>query len=259
MAKKAKSNLAKITQMLRNRWEGFARVFPRLASILRIGSKIVVIVFIMDIGYMTAIWPEWKWYTSGPVPRSTFIEHYEHESSQNPNLPRLRWQPVKLERIPPIMLKTLVAAEDSRFYQHEGIDTEAFKSAMEYNWQQKRIVYGASTISQQTVKNMFLSGSRNPLRKWHELILTWALERNLNKKRILELYLNVAEFGRGIYGIEAASRYYWNKPASRLTVIQAIELAATLPAPKKHNPRTRSSFFKKKRAKIMRNMGMKRK
>ena len=105
---------------------------------------------------------------------------------------------------------------------------------------------GASTISQQTVKNMFLSLSRNPLRKWHELLMTLAMEKNLTKDRILDIYLNIAEMGKGLYGIEAASRYYFAKASYKLSSIMTIELAATLPNPKKDNPRTRVEHFKEK-------------
>jgi monofunctional biosynthetic peptidoglycan transglycosylase len=123
---------------------------------------------------------------------------------------------------------------------------------MEYNFSKKRLIFGGSTISQQTVKNVFLSPSRNPLRKWHELLLTIGMERNLSKQRVLEHYLNLAEFGRGIYGVDAAARYYWGKPASRLTDRQAIELAATLPSPVKNNPKTRTRSFENRVKKIRR-------
>lgn len=148
------------------------------------------------------------------------------------------------------MTRALIVAEDAHFYSHNGIDTDALKEVMEYNLSKKRFVYGGSTISQQTIKNIFLSPSRNPLRKWHEFVLTIGMERNLSKKRILSLYLNIAEFGRGIYGVNAAAQYYWGIPASRLSVKQAVELAATLPAPVKHNPNTRTKFFLKRVKKI---------
>lgn len=150
------------------------------------------------------------------------------------------------------MVRAIIVAEDARFYSHSGIDMEALKAAMEYNLSEKRFIYGGSTISQQTVKNIFLSPSRNPLRKWHELLLTIGMERKLSKKRILELYLNVAEFGRGIYGVEAAARYYWGISAARLSARQSIQLAATLPSPVTHNPDTRTKIFNKRVRKISR-------
>ena len=148
------------------------------------------------------------------------------------------------------MTRALIVAEDARFYSHSGIDTDALQEVMEYNLTKKRFVFGGSTISQQTIKNIFLSPSRNPFRKWHEFVLTIGMERNLSKKRILSLYLNIAEFGRGIYGVNAAAQYYWGIPASQLSDSQAIELAATLPAPVKHNPNTRTKFFLKRVKKI---------
>ena len=159
---------------------------------------------------------------------------------------------MSIKSIPQAMIRAVIAAEDSRFYEHDGVDLEALKDAMEYNLSEKRMVYGASTISQQTVKNIFLTPSRNPLRKWHELWLTIGMERNLSKKRILEHYLNVAEFGRGIYGVDAAARYYWGIPVNRLNSRQAIELAATLPSPVKNNPRTATKSFRKRVKKIRR-------
>jgi monofunctional biosynthetic peptidoglycan transglycosylase len=123
---------------------------------------------------------------------------------------------------------------------------------MLYNLERGRFVYGGSTISQQTTKNLFLSPSRNPLRKWHELVLTLALEHHLDKRRIMEHYLNVAQFGRGLFGVEAAARHYWGIPAARLSQRQAIELAATLPAPVSSNPATRNRSFRQRFNKINR-------
>lgn len=242
---------AKISQS----WQTFVSVFPRMGKFLVWTLRLSVVIFLIDTGYLIGIWPEWKWYADGPIPQSQFIQQYQRQSWQDRNKPRLRWNPVEWEDIPNNLVRAVLTAEDSKFYRHDGIDTDAFKKAMEYNWQQKRFVYGASTISQQTAKNLFLSASRNPFRKWHELILTFAMEQNLKKSRILTLYLNVAEFGPGVFGVEAAAQKYWGVKAKNLTKKQAIELAATLPAPRKHNPRTRSSFFLKQTAKIKRNMG----
>ncbi len=167
------------------------------------------------------------------------------------DLPSLRWRPVSLTEIPRHVRRAVIVAEDSRFYQHGGFDLIAFRDAMDYNVAQGRFALGASTISQQTVKNLYLSSSRNPLRKWHELILTWGMERNLSKDRILEIYLNVAEFGPGIYGVEAASQVYWGKSVLRLTLSEAAELAASLPSPKTNNPATRTQRFRKRVHKII--------
>ncbi len=229
----------------------FFRV-PVVTRTLRWSWRIVPVLIMMDLGYLIGIWPDWELYSDGPIQRSSFIRSYEFEQHRHSDWPKLRWNPVSIERIPRSMVRAVIVAEDARFYEHEGVDIEALRIAMEYNLSEKRLVYGGSTISQQTVKNVFLNPSRNPLRKWHELVLTIGMERNLPKKRILEHYLNVAEFGRGIYGIDAAARYYWGIPASRLTDRQAIELAATLPSPSKNNPNTRSRSFQNRVKKIRR-------
>ena len=184
---------------------------------LRWTWRIAPVLIMMDVGYLIGVWPDWELYSDGPIQRSSFIRSYEFEKHRHDDWPKLRWSPVSIESIPRGMVRAVIVAEDARFYEHEGVDFEALKSAMEFNLSEKRLVYGGSTISQQTVKNVFLSPSRNPLRKWHELVLTIGMERSLSKKRILEHYLNVAEFGRGLYGVEAAARYYWGIPASRLT------------------------------------------
>lgn len=224
--------------------------FPGANTIFRWGWKTLLLVFIMDTGYLIGIWPDWKIYSEGPVQESSFIRSYISEQYKHKDWPELQWQPISIKDISPHMLRALIVAEDARFYSHSGIDTEALKDAMEYNLSEKRFVYGGSTISQQTIKNIFLSPSKNPLRKWHEFILTIGMERNLSKKRILELYLNIAEFGRGIYGVNAAAKHYWGISASGLSTEQAIELAASLSAPVKHNPDTRTKYFLKRVRKI---------
>lgn len=225
---------------------------PGVIKTIRVGWKILLLVFVMDTGYLIGVWPDWKIYAEGPVQQSSFIQNYISEHYRHRDWPKLRWKPVAINKISKHMIRALIVAEDARFYSHGGIDTDALKQVMEYNLSKKRFIYGGSTISQQTIKNIFLSPSRNPLRKWHEFVLTLGMERNLSKQRILSLYLNIAEFGRGIYGVNAAAKYYWNVSASQLSAKQAVELAATLPAPVKHNPNTRTKFFLKRIKKISR-------
>lgn len=232
-----------------------SKVFLKLPSVvttLKLSWKILLLIIIMDTGYLIGIWPEWKIYAEGPIQQSNFIRNYISEHYKHRDWPRLHWRPVSINVIPKQMIRALIVAEDARFYEHSGIDTDALQEVMEYNLSKNRFIYGGSTISQQTIKNIFLSPSRNPFRKWHEFVLTIGMERNLSKQRILEQYLNIAEFGRGIYGVNAAAQFYWGIPASRLSVQQAIELAASLPAPVKHNPKTRTRFFLKRVKKISR-------
>ncbi len=232
----------------------FGSIFhvPVVTRTLRWSWRLLPVLIMMDLGYLIGIWPDWERYTEGPIQRSSFIRSYEFEQYRHADWPQLRWNPVSIETIPQSLIRAVIVAEDARFYEHEGVDIEALKEAMEYNLSEKRLIYGASTISQQTVKNVFLSPSRNLMRKWHELVLTIGMERNLSKRRILEHYLNVAEFGRGLYGVDAAARYYWSIPVSGLTSRQAVELAATLPSPVENNPNTRTRAFQNRVTKIRR-------
>ncbi len=182
---------------------------------------------------------------------SNFIREYESRRADDRTLPPLHWQPVPLAAVPIYLTRAVILAEDARFYQHSGFDLIAFEEAMNYNLAEGRMALGASTISQQTVKNLFLSSARNPLRKWHELVLTWGLERNVSKRRILELYLNIAEFGSGVYGVQAAAQTYFGTSAGALTIEQAAKLVASLPAPERHNPATHTGYFDRRSQKIL--------
>lgn len=222
-----------------------------MRSVLRWTFRVLLILLIADLVYLVAIWPDWSRYATGPIPKSRFIADYEADRVEK-DFQKLRWQPVALNSIPRTLQRAVLIAEDWRFYQHNGFDFEAIRDALDYNMEKKRIAYGASTISQQTTKNLFLSPSRDPLRKWHEIVLTVGLEKHLSKRRILEIYLNVAEFGRGIYGVQAASLYYYGVPVSAISRDQAMELAATLPGPRKNNPANPTRYFARHLAKLKR-------
>ena len=146
----------------------------------------------------------------------------------------LRRQWVPYDRISVHLKRAVVAAEDAKFLDHEGFDWEAIQKAIARNEKRGRVVAGASTISQQLAKNLFLSGDRSYLRKAQEAVITWMLERTLSKRRILELYLNVAEWGEGVFGAEAAARHHFGVPASALNAAQAAWLAAVLPSPRRY-------------------------
>ncbi|MBN2199666.1 MAG: monofunctional biosynthetic peptidoglycan transglycosylase [Candidatus Aminicenantes bacterium] len=150
-----------------------------------------------------------------------------------------RWRP--LSRISPSLVEAVLIAEDDGFWAHAGFDWEAMREAMVKNWKKKTLRYGGSTITQQLAKNLYLSPSRSLVRKLREAILAWRLERALSKKRILEIYLNVVEWGDGIFGAEAAAGHYYGKSASRLSPPEAARLAAILPMPRRY---TRSSFHR---------------
>ena len=230
-----------------SRRKGF---FARFRRSLRWALRVFLILLIADLVYLSMIWPDWKKLAQGDIPRSSFMQLYMDKQAER-GWPKLRWQPVSQSIIPRHVIRAVLLAEDSRFYSHSGFDLVAIREALDYNFGRGELLVGASTISQQTVKNLYLSPSRDPLRKWHEVVLTGALEQNLRKSRILELYLNIAEFGRGIYGVQAAAHAYYGVDVGMLNLAQAAELAATLPSPVKHNPETRSERFQRRSQRIL--------
>ena len=143
-----------------------------------------------------------------------------------------KWMPY--ERVSTQLKRAVVASEDAKFVGHEGFDWEAISKAMEKNEKRGRVVSGASTISQQLAKNLFLSGERSWLRKGQEAVITWMLESALSKRRILELYLNFAEWGEGVFGAEAAARHHFGVSAGALGPEQSAWLAAILPSPRRY-------------------------
>jgi len=145
-----------------------------------------------------------------------------------------RWVP--LSSVSRNLRNAVIAAEDPHFYKHHGLDFYAIWLGLKENLIKGRIAYGASTITQQLMKNLYLSPARNPFRKWHEAILAVRVERCVSKDRILELYLNEIEWGEAIYGIEAASARYFGKPASALDPAESAMLAAMIPNPVARNP-----------------------
>jgi monofunctional biosynthetic peptidoglycan transglycosylase len=143
-----------------------------------------------------------------------------------------RWIP--LSKIPKDVINAVIVAEDGTFWEHGGFDWFEFRESIERNLKEGRPARGASTITQQLVKNLYLSPSKNPLRKLKEWVLTWYMEQTLSKHRILELYLNVIEWGRGIYGIEVSAQAYFGKSASMLSRDEAARLAAVIPNPRRY-------------------------
>lgn len=145
---------------------------------------------------------------------------------------RQRW--IAYEDISVHLKRAVVAAEDDRFLEHRGFDWEGIQRALERNAERGRLAAGGSTISQQLAKNLFLSSSRSWLRKGQEAVLTLMIETTWEKRRILEVYLNVAEWGNGVFGAEAAARHYYGRPASSLGPAEAARLAVMLPNPRRY-------------------------
>ena len=138
---------------------------------------------------------------------------------------------VPYDRISRNLTRAVLAGEDSRFFDHSGFDWEEIRKALEEDWNEGQFKRGASTITQQLAKNLFLSTSKNPLRKLHEALITKEMEWILGKRRILEIYLNVIEWGDGVYGAEAAARTYFNTSAAAVSADQAAFLSAIIPSP----------------------------
>ncbi len=168
---------------------------------------------------------------------------------------KLHYQWVPYERISVNLKRAVVAAEDARFLDHEGFDWEAIEKAMQKNERKGRIVAGASTISQQLAKNLFLSGERSWLRKGEEAAITWMLEHVMSKRRILELYLNVAEWGDGVFGAEAAARYHFGTSAASLGPEQAAFLAVILPSPRRYDRTKLTPYLARRIDTILARMG----
>jgi len=174
------------------------------------------------------------WWRSFQPGTSAFMERRIEELRTKDPKARLAHQWVPYERISAQLKRAVVASEDAKFLDHEGFDWEAISKAMEKNERKGRVVSGASTISQQLAKNLFLSGERSWLRKGEEAVITWMLETVLSKRRILELYLNFAEWGEGVFGAEAAARYHFGTSAAELSAQQAAFLAVILPSPRRY-------------------------
>jgi monofunctional biosynthetic peptidoglycan transglycosylase len=161
---------------------------------------------------------------------------------------------VDFDQIAPLMSLAVIASEDQNFMRHHGFDWDAIQRAIDYDENGKSL-HGGSTLTQQTAKNLFLWPDRNWIRKGLEAYFTVLLETCWNKRRILETYLNIVEFGNGIYGVEAAAQYYFHKPAGRLTAEEAALLAAVLPNPYRFKANAPSPYVRGRQRWILEQMG----
>jgi monofunctional biosynthetic peptidoglycan transglycosylase len=223
--------------------------------------------------WLLAVWPPPSWYRLHFPQETAFMAMRRRAGSGGPEH---RYQPVALDRIAASMHDAVIVAEDQRFYAHDGLDFQAIREAMGYRrdsfawaepadraelqralgsaWSRRERMRGASTITQQLAKNLYLSPSRNPLRKLKEAVTAYRLEAALSKRRILELYLNVVELGPEVWGVEAASRAYFRRSASGLSAEQGALLAATLPSPLRANPGLRPGRIRWRQDLILRRM-----
>ena len=195
--------------------------------------KLAVLAVFVGLAYLASffVYPDVGELAKKNPGKTAFMEWREAQWAEKGEKKKITQRWVPLNQVSPLLIKAILIGEDDKFYQHEGFDYEALEQAFEKNLKQGRFAAGASTISQQLTNNLFLSPEKSLTRKAKEAILTWRMEQTLSKRRILELYVNVAEWGDGIFGIEAAARHYFHKPASALTSMEAARLASVLPNP----------------------------
>lgn len=208
------------------------------------------------IAAQVAAWPDVASLADRNPQTTAFIERYRQNQQEQGRSDAVRWEWVPYDRISAHLKRAAVSAEDMEFFFHHGFSSAELRDALSRALRRFEAPRGASTITQQLAKNLWLSPSRDPLRKLKEAILTKQLERHLSKRRILELYLNVVEFGSGIYGAEAAAEYYFGKPAADLTEHEAAELAASLPRPSTWHPGRDSGPYHRYVAEVERRMGV---
>jgi monofunctional glycosyltransferase len=185
-------------------------------------------------------------------PSSTALMQARTKTQARPFKPQWTWVPIS--RISRHLQRAVIAAEDASFYRHEGFDWKGIREAAAKDLESGRMQKGGSTITQQLAKNLYLSSEKTLLRKANEALITRSLERHLSKKRILEIYLNVVEWGHGVYGAEAAARHHFHKSAKDLTAEESALLAAMLPAPRLYDPLRLTRYLSVRRQHILRRM-----
>ncbi|MEI6758340.1 MAG: monofunctional biosynthetic peptidoglycan transglycosylase [Chlorobium sp.] len=210
----------------------------------------LLVLFVVDIARYLVYPDVGKLATENPA-KTAFMEYREAQWKKEGLIDKkIQQKWVSLRNVSPYLIKAVLIGEDDKFWQHEGFDYQAIERAIEKNLIAKKFKMGGSTISQQLAKNLYLSSSKNPIRKVKEAILTWRIEKQLSKRRILELYVNVAEWGDGIFGIDQAARHYYGVSPAGLSAQQAAKLASILPNPIKFSP-TGSSPYVRTRSRII--------
>jgi monofunctional biosynthetic peptidoglycan transglycosylase len=211
----------------------------------------IVIVLAMQAYFFIQIW--W-WVDHNPESTSFMRQQLSVLRDKNPDA-RLKHKWVPYNRISNNLKRAIIAAEDSNFSGHEGVDWEAMQKAWEKNTKKGKVVAGGSTITQQLAKNLFLSSDRSYLRKGQEVAITYMLEYWMDKERIFEIYLNVVEWGNGVFGAEAAAQHYYGISAAQLSASQAARLAVMLPKPRFYDKNRGSSYLARRTGLILRRMG----
>jgi monofunctional biosynthetic peptidoglycan transglycosylase len=213
-------------------------------KLIRIIISVLLLLFFADIARYVVLPDVGKLVDENPV-KTAFMENREAEwKEQGLTDKKIQQKWVSLNNVSPNLIKAVLIAEDDKFWKHEGFDYQAIERSIEKDIAAKKFKMGGSTISQQLAKNLYLSSSKNPVRKIKEAILTWRIEKKLSKRRILELYVNLVEWGDGIFGIDQAARHYYGVTPARLSAQQASKLASVLPNPIKFSPVGSSSYVR---------------
>ncbi len=189
-----------------------------------------------------------------PPKTTAYIELRRGEAAAKGRTLAVRWTWVDDGAISENLRRAVVTAEDDGFYRHDGVDWDALRAAWERDRKEGRLAMGGSTITMQLARNLYLSPSKNPLRKIKEILIARRLERELGKRRILDLYLNVVEWGKGLFGCEAAARAYFGKACADLTPDEAVAMAVVLPNPRRWDPSKRGRYVERNSARIVARM-----
>ena len=211
----------------------------------------LVLVLALQLYFFVQIY--W-WVEHNPGSTSFMRQQLSELKKANPDA-QLKFEWVDYERISGNLKRAIIASEDANFSGHEGIDWDALQKAYEKNNKRGRVVAGGSTITQQLAKNLFLSGERSYLRKGQEVVIAYMIEYWMDKERIFEIYLNVVEWGNGVFGAQAAARYYYGAPAANLSASQAARLAVMLPSPRFYDQHRQSTYLTRRTGLILRRMG----
>jgi monofunctional biosynthetic peptidoglycan transglycosylase len=196
----------------------------------------------IQLSFLARVW----WWRDHNPQTTAFMDANLERLQAKKSEAKLRQAWVPYDRISPHLKRAIVAAEDAKFADHEGFDWEAIEKAMEKNRRKGKVVAGASTISQQLAKNLFLSADRTPWRKGQEALITVMIENVMDKRRILEIYLNVIEWGEGVFGAEAAARHYFGTSASALGPEASARLAAMVPNPRFYDRNRNTTWLTRK-------------
>lgn len=212
---------------------------------------LVLLVLLLQFWYFAHI----VWWTRfDPVSTSFMRAQHDTLRERDPDVAlKHRW--IDYDQISPHLKRAVIAAEDANFTEHDGVDWDAIERAYESNLKKGKVVRGGSTITMQLAKNLFLSGERSYLRKGQELVITYMLESMMSKRRILEIYLNAAEWGVGVFGCEAAARHHFGTSCAQLAPVQAARLAAMLPRPRYYDRNRASPALARRAAIVLRWMG----